>query len=64
MEMLSRIHENSNSSQEVKLQDSKVFRKKNPQTVDTDNEPFNCDNADGHSLTGIQKMSASKILNQ
>ena len=40
--------ENSNSSQEVKLQSKVASEKKNAQTVDTDNQTFNCDNADGH----------------
>ena len=29
--------------------------KKHPQTVDTDNQTFNCNNANGHSQTGNQK---------
>ena len=47
-------HINSNSSQEVKLQ-VKFPAKKTPQTVDTDNQTFNCNNADGHSQTGNRK---------
>ena len=40
--------ENSNSSQEVKLQSKVASEKKHAQTVDTDNQTFSCDNADGH----------------
>ena len=47
--------ENSNSSQEVKLQAKLPAKKKHPQTVDTDNQTFNCNNADGHSQTGNRK---------
>ena len=50
-EMLSCIAKNSNSNQEVKLQ-VKFPAKNTPQTVDTDNQTFNHDNADGHSQTG------------
>ena len=48
-------HENSNSSQEVKLQAKLSAKKKHPQTVDTDNQTFNCNNAEGHSQTGNRK---------
>ena len=58
--MLLRIPENSNSSQEVKLQ-VKFQVKKHPLTVDTDTQTFNGDNADRHSQTGNRKISASKI---
>ena len=47
--------ENSNSSQEVQLQVKLPVEKKHPQTVDTDNQTFNCDNTDGHSQKGNQK---------
>ena len=46
-------HENSNSSQEVKLQAKLPAKKK--QTVDTDNRTFNCNNAAGHSQTSNRK---------
>ena len=58
--MLLRIPENSNSSQEVKLQ-VKFQVKKHPLTVDTNTQTFNWDNADRHSQTGNRKISASKI---
>ena len=58
--MLLRICENSNSSQEVKLQ-VKFQVKKHPLTVDTNNQTFNWDNADRHSQTGNGIMSANKI---
>ena len=58
--MLLRIRENSNSSQEVKLQ-VKFQVKKHPPTVDINNDTFNWDNADRHSQTGNRKISASKI---
>ena len=47
--------EKGNSSQKVKLQSKVASEKKHPQTVDTDNQTFNCDNADGHSQTGNRK---------
>ena len=53
-EMLSRI---AKTAILVKSSNYKLSfqRKTNPQTVDTDNQTFNCDNADGHSQTGNRK---------
>ena len=47
--------ETGSFSQEVKLQSKVASEKIHPQTVDTDNQTFNCDNADGHSQTGNRK---------
>ena len=59
-----RIHENGDSSQEVKLQ-AKFPAKKHPPTVDTDKQTFNRHNVDGHSQTGKQaNISATKIRKQ
>ena len=33
------------------------FQRKNTLTVDTDDQKFNCDNADGHSQTGNRKKN-------
>ena len=53
-EMLSRI---AKTAILVKSSNYKLSfqRKTNPQTVDPDNQTFNCDNADGHSQTGNRK---------
>ena len=45
---------NSNSSQEVKLQE-KFPAKKVPSNYINDNQTFSCDYADGHSQTGNRK---------
>ena len=46
---------NSNSSPRGEITRKVSSEKKHPETVDTDNQTFNCDNADGHSQTGNQK---------
>ena len=54
---------NSNSGQEVQLQ-VKLPVKKKTLTVDTDEQTFTCDNANGHSQTGNRKELASRIIIQ
>ena len=46
---------NSNSSPRGEITRKVSSEKKHPETVDTDNQTFNCDNADSHSQTGNQK---------
>ena len=53
-EMLMHVLQNSNSGEEVKLL-LKFPAKRNTLTVDTNDQTFNCDNADGHSKTGNRK---------
>ena len=55
---------NSNSSTRGEITRKVSSEKKHPETVDTDNQTFSCDNADGHSQTGNQKISASTIRKQ
>ena len=47
---------------ETAIQVQAMFPTKNTQTIDTDDQKFNCDNANGHSQTGNwKKISASWI---
>ena len=49
-------------NRQTAIQVQAMFPTKNTLTIDTDDQKFNCDNANGHSQTGNQKkMSASWI---
>ena len=49
-------------NRETAIQVQAMFPTKNTQTIDTDDQKFNCDNANGHSQTGNwKKISASWI---
>ena len=49
-------------NQETAIQVQAMFPTKNTLTIDTDDQKFNCDNANGHSQTGNwKKISASWI---
>ena len=39
-----------------------MFPTKNTQTIDTDDQKFNCDNANGHSQQAIEKNIAKLNL--
>ena len=49
-------------NRQTAIQVQAMFPTKNTQTIDTDDQKFNCDNANGHSQTGNwKKISASWI---